>query len=219
MKRVIITPAADSHRSSSMTSVRGALALALLVALCGAASAQEPAQMREALEVGPPPLKYIPEETRQRLAGTRNLKDRVKLGLTLADERLTAAASHVNGDRFMAATAELGIYEAVIVDTLRFVQSSGPVSNKQRDLFKRIEQALRSHTSRIETIRRSLPAAHGYHAGVTIEFVRDARTDALNAFFSDTVLRSHPPVAPGIGAGERMSGTASASTQEQRPQQ
>jgi hypothetical protein len=220
MKRGSSTmPVADPQGSSSLKAVRGALALTLVVALCGVAAAQQggTGQARpQQVEPGPPPLKYIPEEARQRLASTRNMKDRVKTSLDLADERLRLAVAHIDADRYEGATAELGIYEAVVKDVIHFVQNSGPTTNKQRDLFKRIEMTLRAHTSRIETIRRSLPASHGVHVEAAIEFVRNARSDALNAFFDDTVLRDQPAAAGIRAAG---SSSAAAPTKENRPQQ
>ncbi|HZI19264.1 MAG TPA: hypothetical protein VEY09_11775 [Pyrinomonadaceae bacterium] len=223
-----ITPTAGPRGSSSSpVAARGALALSLLVALCGAAAAQEgqpgqPGQARQQkVEAGPPPLKYIPEESRQRLAGARNIKDRVKVSLDMAEERLSMAAAHVDADRFEGATAELGIYEAVVKDAIKFVQNSGPVTNKQRDLFKRIELTLRAHTPRIETIRRGLPASHAVHIEAAIEFVRDARTEALDAFFDNTVLREQQSVKSPSAAGVRAASDASASAppKEKPPQQ
>jgi hypothetical protein len=224
MKRGSSTmPVADSQGSSSLTAMRGALALTLLVALCGATAAQQgqPGQAREQqVEPGPPPLKYIPEEARQRLAGAKNMKDRVRASLDLAEERLSMATAHAGADRYEGATAELGVYEAVIKDVIRFVQNSGPTGNKQRDLFKRIELTLRAHTPRIETIRRGLPAAHGVHAEAAIEFVRGARADALNAFFDDTVLRDLPATEAPAAADVRAAGaSAAAPAKENRPQQ
>jgi len=232
MKRgTIMTPAAGPRGSSSSKAGRGALALTLLVVLCGAAAAQEqPGQAREQqVEAGPPPLKYVPEEARQRLAAARNMKDRVRTGLDIAEERLLMAAAHADGDRFDGATAELGVYEAVVKDLIRSVQNSGPTTNKQRDLFKRIELTLRSHTPRIETIRRGLPASHGVHAEAAILFVREARADALSAFFDDTVLRDRQDsTAAGVraagpgGATPASAGApaaAAAPAKENRPQQ
>jgi hypothetical protein len=202
------------QRSSARTAARGALVLTFLLALCGPAAAQAQAGaasgQQQQLEAGPPPLKYIPEEVRRRLATAKDMKDRTKLSLLLCEERLTAAATHVEAERYESATAELGIYEALVKDAIRFVQSSGRMTNKQRDLFKRIDLALRAHSTRLETLRRSLPAHSGVYAQAALEFVRDARTEALNAFFDDTVLRAEPPT-PHKVEGERARGNALAS--------
>jgi hypothetical protein len=215
-----ITPTAGPRGSSSSTAARGALALTLLVALCGAASAQGQARDQQ-VEAGPPPLKYIPVGARQRLAAARNLKDRVKTSLDLAEECLSTALSQAGAERYEGATAELGVYEAVVNDAIRFVQDAGPATNKHRDLFKRIELTLRTHTPRIETIRRSVPASHGVHVEAAIEFVRNARADALSAFFDDTVLRDRQPTPLSSAAGVRGAGDSSAAAppKENRPQQ
>ena len=200
---------AATHRASSITAAGGLLAL--LLALGGAASAQ--AQTGAAAgqeshdEAGPPPLKYIPEEVRSRLATAKDLKDRTKLCLTLAEERLAAAAAQAEAERYEAATSELGVYEALVKDAIRFLQTSGPTTNKQRDLFKRIELALRAHTTKLETIRRGMPAHSGVYAQAALEFAREARAEALNSFFDDTVIRTEPPAAR-AAEGERARGNA-----------
>ena len=100
---------------------------------------------------------------------------------------------------------ELGVYEAIVADTMHFVQASGRTGNKLRDTFKRIELALRAHVPRIETLRRGLPAAHAVYAKATIEFVRAERDQALSAFYDDTVIpepvRPMDKTAAGVRAG------------------
>jgi hypothetical protein len=205
--------AAVTHRSSSMTAAGGVLALAFIFALCGPASAQGQSgagAKPEALdEAGPPPLKYIPEEVRSRLAAAKDMKDRTKLCLALAEERLEAAAAQAEAERYEAATSELGVYEALVKDAIRFLQNSGRTTNKQRDLFKRIEMTLRAHTTKLETIRRAMPAHSGVYAQAALEFTREARAEALNSFFDDTVITDAP--APRAAEGERARGNALAS--------
>jgi hypothetical protein len=203
--------AAVTHRSSSMTAAGGVLALAFIFALCGPASAQSQTGAKpEALdEAGPPPLKYIPEEVRSRLAAAKDMKDRTKLCLTLAEERLEAAAAQAEAERYEAATSELGVYEALVKDAIRFLQNSGRTTNKHRDLFKRIELTLRAHTTKIETIRRGMPAHSSVYAQAALEFTREARAEALNSFFDDTVITDSP--APRAAEGERARGNALAS--------
>ena len=88
------------------------------------------------------------------------------------------------------------------------MQTSGRTGNKQRDLFKRLELALRSHVTRLETLRRGLPAAHAVYAKAAIEFVRGQRDQALSAFYDDTVIAE--PVRPAVkmATGERAKGDA-----------
>jgi hypothetical protein len=182
---------------------RAALLFAALVFVAlafGEAAAQTDANAQRADDpAAPPPLRYVPDDVRRQLdAEARDVKARTKLSLQLADDRLTRAAAAVNADRFEEATNELGVYEAIVADTIHFVQTSGRTGNKLRDTFKRIELALRAHVPRIETLRRGLPAAHAVYAKATIEFVREERDQALSAFYDDTVIPE--PVRPAVNA-------------------
>lgn len=146
-------------------------------------------------EGAPPPLKFIPSDLRARLAAEdKDMKDRTKLSIQLAGERLTSAEAHTAADKFDAAGLDLGVYQALIADAVRFIKQSGRNDNKARDNFKRIDLALREHTTRIEKIRRQTPATSAVHVKAALDFVRDLRTAALESFYGDTVLRE-PPVA------------------------
>ena len=193
---------------------------ALLACACAEAAAQpaSAAQRPAPQEVAPPPMRYLPEETRSRLAAeSGDLKKRTKLSIELAEARLASAAAHVEADRFDAATLELGVYEAIVKDAVVFLKSSGRASNKVRDLIKRLELSLRSHVPRLETLRRSLPSQHAVHAQATLDFVRDARSEALDSFFDNSVVPERPAskaLAP--GGGERATGAADPA-QEKKP--
>lgn len=222
MKRRSIGVFLDRPSSSATRASRLAVALVLLVLIACASfaafgQAQRAGKQRE--DIGPPPLKYLPEEVRSQLASEKKLKNRTRLSIKLADERLTRAEEHTQGERYEAATAELGIYEAIIEDSLKQLHSSGPVKNKQRDQYKRIELALRTHVTRLETIRRSMPAQNGIYVQAALDFAREARTEALNAFFDDTVLPDHPPTPSKSSAGDRAKGnTLTPPPKEKKPQ-
>lgn len=178
------------------------LALALASPACAPALAsqqrQEPTAAQQPSrgdDVGPPPIRHIPPDVRRQLDEARDVKARTKLALELLDESLERSTAHAAADRFEAATGELGVYEALVKEALAGVQASGRVTNKQRDLYKKIELALRSHVTRLETIRRSLPARNGVHVAATIDFVRDQRDVALNSFYDDTVIPEERPKA------------------------
>jgi hypothetical protein len=141
-------------------------------------------------------MRYIPEALRAQLNAVRDMKGRTRLSLELADAQIVLADGHVAADRFEEATRELGIYEGLISDAISFIQKSGPVDNKRRDQYKRIELTLRAHVPRIEGIRRSLPSQHAVYAKATLDYIRGLRTEALNAFYDDTVLREMSPPPP-----------------------
>lgn len=197
------------------------LALVALVALaCGEALAQEQAQQQR--EDGPPPMRYLPEDVRSRLEAVLDPKARARLCMEIAEERLARAAQYTREDRFEAATGEIGVYEAVVENTIRFLHAPGGkrVSNKARDIFKRVEIGLRSHVTRLESIRRELPERHAVYLKDSIEFVRDQRDLALGAFYDDSVIRE--PRRPDVttAAGERATTTVPAQAEaEKKPDQ
>jgi hypothetical protein len=195
-------------------------ALAFVALAFGPASAQkdqtpqrpdDSAQSRgggdEPIVAAAPPLRYLPDDVRRQLdAEASDPKARSRLSIQLAEERLARAAAASDAERFEEATNELGVYEAIVADVIRYVQTSGRSGNKQRDLFKRIELALRAHVPRLETLRRGLPAAHAVYAKATIEFVRVQRDQALNAFYDDTVVPEPIRPAEKTASGERARG-------------
>jgi hypothetical protein len=215
------TPHTPARRRAS---ARTLCALALLALSCAAAQAQDAAgasQQQHPEDAAPPPMRYIPEEVRTRLSTARDDKSRTRLSVELAEERLASAASLADAGRFEAATAEIGVYEAVVKDAVSFLQqgATGRVNNKKRDLFKRVELALRSHLTRIETIRRTLPAHYAVNFVSTLDLVRGARSEALNAFYSDTVMPDTFDSGPRVPEGERAGGGPPAQAdKEKKPQ-
>lgn len=176
-----------------------AVAKALVALTCAAfcaveASAQGPqgpvARAGEH-DPAPPPMKFIPSDARARLSEVKDIKARTKFSLELAGERLLSAEAHTQAERYDAAGVELGIYQALISDAVQFIQRSGRKDNKARDNFKRIDLALRENTPRIEKMRRMTPAQSAVHIKAALDFVRQSRTDALESFYGDTVLRDH----------------------------
>jgi hypothetical protein len=213
------------QRATARTNGRRASATLVLIFImlaCASARAQDEgaAQQRDD---GPPPLRYMPPDVRQRLEGEKDAKARARLSMEIAEERLVRAAQFAEQDKFEAATGEIGIYEAVIEDTVRALhasESTGRASNKLRDIFKRVEITLRAHVTRLESIRRVLPERHAVYLKDAIDFVRDRRDLALSAFYSDSVLRE--PRRPELTTpdGERAtSNTAAQPEAEKKPNQ
>jgi hypothetical protein len=201
-------------------STRTLIILALVALACGEALAQEPAAAQQQRDEAPPPMRYVPDELRRRIEAERDPKERARLCMEIADERLTRAAQFAEEDRFEAATGEVGIYEAVVADTIRFLHTTGRVNNKLRDIFKRVEITLRSHVTRLESIRRELPERHAVYLKEAIEFVRDNRDQALGAFYDDTVIREPRRPAVTSPAGERATTSVPAQAEaEKKPEQ
>jgi hypothetical protein len=208
----------DTYRSAELKSLT--LVLILTLFACASARAQQQPQQRED---GPPPMRYIPPDVRQRLEGAKDAKARARLSMEIAEERLALAAQLAEQDKFEASTAEIGVYEAVVEDTVRTLHGSsggGKVNNKFRDIFKRVEITLRSHITRLETIRRVLPERHAVYLKDAIDFVRDRRDQALAAFYSDSVLREPRVPDSTRPEGERANSFTSAQpAPEKKPDQ
>ncbi len=198
------------HSTSARQAAFMFAALVFVALAFGDAAAQtDAAAQRTDDPPGAPPMRYVPEDVRRRLdAESRDVKARTRLSLQLAEERLARASADADADRFEEATNELGVYEAIVADSINFVQASGRSGNKLRDIFKRIEMTLRAHVPRIETLRRELPAAHAVYAKATIEFVRTERDQALSSFYDDTVIAEPMRPTEKAAAGVRAGGDA-----------
>lgn len=149
----------------------------------------------------PPPLVLIPKEESARLATARDAKARLRLSMELSDARLARAEQFVGMQRYDDAVKELGIYQAIIEDALHALQSSDAHGNRQRDLYRRFEIALRAQLSRLEAIRRVMPAEQSANMRAVVRATRRVRAAALNSFYGHIVIREpDDDEEPGDGA-------------------
>lgn len=178
----------------SPTASKALVAIVCAVLFCaGEAAGQGPVTQGAENDPAPPPMKFIPGDARARLSSeAKDLKARTKLSIELAGARLATAEAHTQAERYEDAGVALGVYQALISDAVQFLQKQGRKDNKIRDNFKRIDLALREHTPRIEKIRRQTPAQSAVYVKAALDFVRQSRTDALESFYGDTVLRERP---------------------------
>ena len=214
---------AEQRATARTTERRASATLVLIFSLFACAQAQDGAAQQPPRDAGPPPLRYLPPDVRQRLESAKDAKARARLSMEIAEERLARAAQLADQDKFEAATGEIGIYEAVVEDTVRTLHGSnetGRANNKLRDIFKRVEITLRSHVTRLESIRRVLPERHAVYLRGAIDFVRDRRDQALGAFYSDSIIRE--PRLPEMTTpdGERATtNTAAQPAPDKKPDQ
>jgi len=143
-------------------------------------------------ETAPPPLKRLAREDKTRLAASRDAREHTRTSIELSDERLRRAAQFTEHKDYDAAATELGFYQAIIAEALRYLEQDKVPNNRQRDLFKRLELTIRAQAPRIETIRRDTPLEYGKNVKAIYDFVRDARAEALDAFYGNTVLPAEP---------------------------
>lgn len=169
------------------------------VAVAAHAYAQPSPQNPSMQDAAPPVMKFIPRDDRARLdAESNDAKKRIRTSLELAAARLERAATLTNQEQFDAAATEIGIYLGLLEDAMRFLDErkeikNGKVSNKYRDIYKRVELTLRAHAPRLETIRRQTPSEDAVNIRAAYEFTRKARAEALDNFFIEMVA----PAAPG----------------------
>jgi hypothetical protein len=146
--------------------------------------------------IAPPPPKAIPKDERAQLEATKDAKARVKLSLQLSDNHLLTAEQFTAQGNYEAASGEIGKYHALIDDLLKYLAALNHDKNKTRDLYKKIELALRAQGPRLTSMRRTTPLEYAVWIKEVEEFARDGRTEALNSFYGHTVVRESPPSTP-----------------------
>ena len=162
----------------------------LLLACVPAVCAQEPQPTPQPTPLtAPPPFKMIVKEERDQMEATTDAKKRLKLTIEFADEHLTRAEQHTARADYEAASAEVGMYHALIETALEFLSTFKRDSNKTRDLYKRLELALRADGPRLTAMRRITPLEFAVWIKQVEDFARDGRTEALNSFYGHTVVR------------------------------
>ena len=138
----------------------------------------------------PPPFKMIVKEERAALdAAANDPKKRLKLTIDFADGHLLNAEQHTTRENYEAASTEVGMYQALIENALQFLSAFKRDSNKTRDLYKRLELALRADGPRLTAMRRTTPLEFAVWIKKVEDFARDGRTEALNSFYGHTVVK------------------------------
>ncbi|HYP50010.1 MAG TPA: hypothetical protein VEQ34_03655 [Pyrinomonadaceae bacterium] len=139
-------------------------------------------------DIAPPPVFAMSGTEKSQLTNESDLKRRTQLCLMLADARLRRAEEATDREDFQAALLDLGSYQAIIENHIKFLERGNYSDGKVRDNFRRMDITLRSYTPRIETIRRTTPFEFAVHLKSILNFTRDARARALDSFFSDSIL-------------------------------
>lgn len=174
----------DHRLSGSGLSFVFASVVMSLAIFSSAASAQIVPQIQTA----PPPLKVVPKTERETLSKEKKPKERTKLALEFMDARLVKAESANTSDDLTLMFTELGIFHALMDDTLDFLDKVHQSTGKSLDNFKRFEIGLRRFTPRLEMLRREMPLTHEYYLRTLLRQVRDARTKATEPLFGDSVI-------------------------------
>lgn len=176
------------------TTVRLCALLALTVCLaCVSWGQEKQEQQQQPPVIAPPLMKFIPRDERARLYEASNAGERTRTSIELAATHLGRAREATVAGQYEEAAAEMGSYQALYEDALHYLGGMDANRGKVRDLYKRMELALREDVPRIETIRRITPVEYSIHIKAVLEFSKGARAKALESFYGNTVLRETPP--------------------------
>ncbi len=142
-------------------------------------------------DLAPPALKIISKEEKSALAGISDVKDRTKLALDLMEARLKKAEALKMQESFSDVLTELGSFQALMDDTLKFLNRNADGRGKVMSTYKRFEMSLRAFMPRLELIRREVPDSYEYHVRKLLRTVRDTRAKAVEPLFSTSVVPSY----------------------------
>lgn len=143
--------------------------------------------------VVPPPLKILSKTEKSQIAAAKDMKERTKLALVLMEARLSSAETFSVKEQYRETFDELGGFNALVDDTLDFLKKNNNGGGKVLSNFKRIELSLRKYITRLELIRRDLPIRYESYVRELIRHVRDARTEAVEPLFDDSVVPHNKP--------------------------
>lgn len=166
-----------------------AIVLLLAFVCLPSAQAQSAPQPSPTPLTAPPPLKLITREDKAQLDQAKDPKQKLRTTIELGVVHLTRAEQLTNEANYDAASAEVGMYHALIENALEELAALKRDSNKTRDLYKRLELALRADGPRLTAMRRITPLEFAVWIKKVEDFARAGRTEALNSFYGHTVVR------------------------------
>ena len=138
--------------------------------------------------MAPPPFKMIVKEERVQIEQSKDASKRLKLTMEFAAAHLTVAEQHTSQENFEAAQTEVGMYHALLENVSDYMRTFRRDRNKTRDLYKKLELALRAHGPRLTAMRRTTPLEFAVWIKQVEDYARDMRTEALNSFYGHTVV-------------------------------
>jgi hypothetical protein len=157
----------------------------IFIACCTPVSAQFPGQQLTA----PPPMKALSRDERAQVEATKDSKGRIRTVIELAEAHLVKAEALTSEHNYDAALSEVGKYWGLVEDGLSFLSPMTNDTNKTRDLYKKLELALRAHGPRLVAMRRTTPLEYAVWIKEVEDFARNGRVEALNSFYGHTVVR------------------------------
>lgn len=139
-------------------------------------------------DAAPPPLTILSKDEKSQLELQNNIKKRTQLCMELMESRLKTAEELVEQNKFQETINELGGFQALLENALKFLERNDTGSSKIDYNYKRLEIGLRQTVSRLELVRREMPFQYGYYVVKLQKYVREARARAIEPLFGDTVI-------------------------------
>ncbi len=161
----------------------------LICVLSPSALAQQPRSPRLP---APPPMRYVSTTERSELNTSKDPKSRIRATIDLATTRLSRSEALTSQKNFDLASEELGGYLGLIDNVRFFMARMDRDKGSTRDLYRHLEIALRAHIPRLAVMRRGTPAEYAGNLKDAEEYLRDVRSEALDSFYGQSVLREPP---------------------------
>ena len=137
----------------------------------------------------PPPMRFVSHDERTQISSAKDPKARLRVTIEMAEMHLSRAEGFTEQKKYDSALEEVGRYLGLIEDARQVLASLTRDKNSTRDLNRRFDIALRSQVPRLAVMRRTTPAAYAGHLKTAEDFARDTRTEALESFYGESVLR------------------------------
>jgi hypothetical protein len=171
---------------------RAAASLFLLILLLGIDPSATSAQ-RDGEDIAPPPLKLLSREEIAELEKVSGVSARTKLALQLMEARVLKAEEHRSREEWDEMFKQLGSFHGLMDNTLDFLSNSDRDKGKVLGNLKKLEIELRKFRPRLEVLRREVPLRYERYVRNLITYLRDARAQAVEPLFSDTVVPQRKP--------------------------
>jgi hypothetical protein len=181
----------DIEAQRDVAHVASALLLVFIFAVAAAGQDPQITQVN-----APPPFRTIPTQERSQIEQNTDSGKRLKLTIEFATSHLALAENYTNQQNYEAASAEVGMYYALLQNALTYMSELKRDSNRTRDLYKRLELILRQHGPRLTTMRRITPIEFAVWIKEAEDYAREGRTEALNSFYGHTVVREPKSTNP-----------------------
>jgi hypothetical protein len=181
----------DIEAQRDVARVTSALLLVFIFAVAAAGQDPQITQVN-----APPPFRAIPKQERSQIEQNTDSGKRLRLTIEFATSHLTLAENYTNQQNYEAASAEVGMYYALLQNALTYMSELKRDSNRTRDLYKKLELILRQHGPRLTTMRRITPIEFAVWIKEAEDYAREGRTEALNSFYGHTVVREPKPTNP-----------------------